>query len=247
MTERDRTEPREIELTTLREGFAALACEPDAVEAAGDCPEPETIYTAVHGELSSGELRDVVAHTASCPRCAEEWRLAMAFSEEIGEDEEPLARPAAPTRPTLRLLPMAAALVVALLAAGVWLTVGPDREQTPEQTAPVYRDSPGAASSQIVSLVPEGGALDRDAPVLRWRLGEESAPEGTTYDLLVSTEDLRTVAEVTDLESPSYTLPAEALEGLPPGTGLQWTVDAHLPDGTRVGSPLFVTSVPSIE
>lgn len=245
MSDADRTEAREIGLGTLREGFAALACDPDSVEAAGDCPEPETIYAAVHGELPPGELRDVVDHTASCPRCAEEWRLAMAFSEEAAEeievDDGARRRPAAPSRPALRLVPIAAALVVALLAAAVWLTVG----QSPDQTAPVYRDAAGDAG--VVSLVPEGEPLDRENPVLRWRLGETGAPEGTTYDLLVSTDDLRTVAEMTGLESPSYTLPAEALEGLPPGTGLQWTVEAHLPDGTRVGSQLFVTSVPSIE
>lgn len=229
----------EIDLPTLREGFAALACEPEAeAPAEGDHPEPDTIYAAVQGELSPGALRDVVEHMAACPRCAEEWRLAMAFAEEAEEAEvgESPRRAAAPSRPALRLVPIAAALVVAVLAAGVWLTVG----QSPEQTAPVYREAPSAGD--IVSLLPEGEPLDRSNPVLRWRLGEEGAPEGTTYDVVVSAGDYTNAAE--DLQSPSYTLPREALEELPPGTELQWTVDAHLPDGQRSRSALFVTRLP---
>jgi hypothetical protein len=235
----DYTEAGELELETLRDAFAALACEPEPATV-GDHPGPDTIYDGAHGELSSGALRDVVEHIATCPRCAEEWRLAMAFTEEAEEAEaQTWRRSAAPSRPALRLVPIAATLVVALLAAGVWFTVG----QSPEPTASVFRDA--SAGYTLVPVAPESEPLDRSDPVLRWRLDGGEAPEGTTYDLLVMSADGRdTVAEADGLESPSYTLPAEALEGLAPGTELQWTVDARLPDGQPVRSGLFVTRIP---
>jgi hypothetical protein len=238
MSGEDTTAPGELDLATLRDGFAALACEPEAeTGTTGDHPEPDTIYAAVHGELSPGALRDVVEHIAACPRCAEEWRLAMAFAEEAEEAEgaESPRRAAAPPRPALRLVPIAAALVVAVLAAGVWLTVG----QSPEQTAPVYREAPSAGD--IVSLLPEGVPLDREEPVLRWRLGEEGAPEGTTYDVLVGTRStLEPVAEGYDLTEAELRIPAQALASLGTDEELAWRVEATLPDGSVVSSG-FVT------
>lgn len=228
----------ELDLASLRDGFAALACEPEPATL-GDCPEPDTIYDAVHGELSPGALRGVVEHMAACPRCAEEWRLAMAFNEEAEEAEaQTWRRPAASSRPALRLVPMAATLVIALLAAGVWFTVG----QSPEQTAPITRDA--SAGYTVVPVAPESEPLDRSDPVLRWRFDGREAPEGTTYDLLVMFGDsYEDAIEVDGLESASYTLPPEALEGLPPGAEIEWRVTATTPDGGGGDSVTFLTPI----
>lgn len=237
MSGAERNASGEIDLESLRAGFAARPHESSST--AGPCPEPATVYDAVRGRLAPRELREVVEHVAACPRCAEEWRLAMAFEEEssAGGEASPQAHPgAARPRPPLRLVSVAASMVIALLAAGVWYTVG---DRAPEE-APVFRD---AGPGEIVPLSADGAALDRQAPVLRWRLGEEGAPEGTTYDVLVSTEEGEVVAEAEDLESPRYPLRPESLEALPAGTRLEWLVEAHLPDGSRVSSRLFSSTL----
>jgi hypothetical protein len=234
----DDTASAELDLASLRDGFAALACEPEPATL-GDCPGPDAIYDAVHGELSSGALRDVVEHIATCPRCAEEWRLAMAFTEEAEEAEaQTWRRSVGRSWPALRLVPIAATLVVALLAAGVWFTVG----QSPEQAAPVNRDA--GAGYTLVPVAPESEPLDRSDPVLRWRFDGREAPECTTYDLLVMFGDsYEDAIEVDDLESASYTLPPEVLEDLPPGTVLQWRVKATTPDGVGGDSVILLTPI----
>src|SRR5690349_6858129 len=68
------------ELARLRTAFAApagkAAPEPEA------CPPSDTFWLAVRGELRPGELRGILDHIATCPACAEDWRIAMAFEEE---------------------------------------------------------------------------------------------------------------------------------------------------------------------
>lgn len=234
MSGAERNAPGEIDLESLRAGFAARSLESPS-EPAGPCPEPGTVYDAVRGRLAPRELREVVEHVAACPRCAVEWRLAMAFEEEAaaGGEVAPEAHPgAARQRPPLRLVSVAASLVIALLAAGVWYTIG---DGVPEQT-PVFRD---AGPGEIVPLTADGAPLDREDPVLRWRLGEDGAPAGTTYDVLVSTEDGEPVAQADDLIEPRYALSAETVEALPPGTVLQWTVTATTPSGRSVESIAF--------
>ncbi len=237
MNERANDTGREIDLGTLREGFAALGDEPPAT-AAGPCPEPATLYAAVRGELPPGDVRAAVEHVAACPQCAEDWRLAMAFEDEAREAEAaPAAFPAvasAPTGGSLRLLRMAAGVVIALLAVGVWFTVGQD-----EVGEPVYRDAPERAVESALA----GDVLDRSEPVLRWRVvGGDGAPEGTTYSVRV-TEGLTPVAEAHDLEEPSYRLPAEALADLAEGATLSWKVEASFPDGGTAASRTFRTSL----
>lgn len=211
---------------TLRRAFESLAGTAPAA-APDTCPEPGLIYEAVSGKLPPGELRDVVEHVATCPECAEAWRLAAAFEEEAGA-----AIPAPAARPFPRLVAVAATVFVALLAVGVWWT----SSRAPE--APVFR---AAGEGEIVSLLPEGRALDRSEPVLRWEVAPPGAPEGMTYDVVVTTADLDAVAEASELVEPRYELPAEALANLPAGTELLWRVEGTTPEGRRITSPTFVT------
>lgn len=215
--------------STLREAFQARTGGPPPGTA---CPEPGRIYDAARGALPPHEIREVVEHLALCPDCAEAWRLAAAFEDEAGAGEEPVSvRARSPWY--LRPVAAAATLVLAALAAGLWWTV-----VTVPDEPPVYR---AAGEAEIVSLLSEGEPLRRNEAVLRWRLGQDGAPEGTTYDLVVSGEDLQPLAEADELGEPSYQVPTEALESLPPGAQILWRVEAHLPDGRSARSPTFTT------
>ncbi len=216
----------------LRRGFAADRHAPRPEE----CPPPEQIGRAARGELAPREVRDVVEHLAACGECAEAWRLARAFEEEAAGEEggtEP-ATPPASRWPARAFAPWAAAAaaVLALVATGLWWS---ERPAGPTQ-APVYRQG---AEVTIHSQVPEDKPLPRDHAELAW----SGAPEGSTYDLSLSTEDLRTLDQAEDLEEPRYTVPAKAFDGLASGAKVLWRVEAHLPDGRTVASPTFVTAI----
>jgi hypothetical protein len=216
---------------TLREAFQARTGGPPPGTA---CPEPGRLYDAARGALPPQETRELVEHLALCPECAEAWRLAAAFEEEGRSGAAPA--PAASRSPWyLRPLAVAAAFAAAVLAVGLWWSV-----VTVPEEAPVYR---AGRELEIRSMLPEGEPLARDAAVLLWRLGDDGAPEGTTYDLLVSGEDFQPLAEADELEEPSYRLPPEALEGLQSGAEILWRVEAHLPDGRTARSPTFTTRI----
>src|SRR4051812_2166144 len=73
------------ELAKLRAAFTAPADDSPAPE---DCPSPETIWSAVRGELPPQALREAVDHTARCAACAEDWRLAVEVNRQAEEQEE---------------------------------------------------------------------------------------------------------------------------------------------------------------
>ena len=75
--------------------------------------------------------------------------------------------------------------------------------------------------------------------LLRWTAG----PEGTTYDLHVTDEDLEVLATARRIGEAEYLVDPEALAGLPPGEKVLWRVVAYLPDGGQVASRTFVTPV----
>lgn len=223
------------EIARLRQTFAAGCGRPVPEE----CPEPGRLWDGAAGELPADELRAVVDHLAGCPDCSEEWRLALAVREESEEQVLRPERAAAPAagwgalpRTARRWAAAAAVAVIGLGLAGVWWS----QQQVPDGPA-VYRD---AEEATIESLLPEGERLSREDPVLRWSAG----PEGSTYSVLVSTEDMAgSVAEATGLSEPEYRLPDEALEALPSGATIFWQVEATTPEGGRVASVTFVTTV----
>lgn len=215
----------EGELARLRRAFASLS-QPAPAPAA--CPAPEKIWEAVRGELPPAELRQIVEHMAACPACAEDWRLAIALQKpETASNVIPAAERFSVGR-RLRNWGLAAAAVLALVVVGVqWI-------QPPDQAG--YRGD----ELTIQSLVEEGQALPRNQFLLRWSALETP---GATYDVEVSTEDLRVIASENDLREPQLLVPAHALSGLPPGTRLLWRVNAELPEGGDVTSKTFVTTV----
>jgi Putative zinc-finger len=212
-------------LERLRAAFAAQALAAPDPES---CPSPETIWAAVRGELPPRELREVLEHTAVCETCAEDWRLAAEL-----ERQSAAAAAAVPGRVIHgRFGAWRPLMAVAALAAGLLIAVGLYRTGAFGPSQPTYRE---AESESIRSLLAKDQALPRQGAVLRW----SPVPGAESYDVRISTEDLRLVFTAQGLKSASYSIPESALASLPPGTKLLWQVDAVLPDGTRRSSPTF--------
>jgi hypothetical protein len=215
------------ELERLRAAFAATA-----IPNLESCPASETFWAAVRGELPPGELRHMVDHTAKCPPCAADWRLAAELVR-----QPVLAAERAPGK----LLPGRFGawrpwLAAAALAAGLLVAVGLYRTGGLGPGQPTYRE---AESTAIRSLLATDQALPRQGAVLRW----SPVPGAESYDVRLSTEDLRLVLTAQSLKRTSYSIPESALRSLPAGSKLLWQVDAVFADGTRSSSPTFITSL----
>jgi hypothetical protein len=218
------------ELEGLRAAFTAPAMD---VPASEDCPSPETLWSAQRGELPPQALREVVDHTARCAACAEDWRLAVEVNRQAAAQEERAPGDLPANVVVGRFGRWRSVAAAAALAAGLLVGVGIYRETfVPGQST--YREP---QQSQIRSLVALGRALPRQAAVLRWTPLAGAA----SYDVSVSTEDLKPVASAHGQTTTEYRLPQEALAALPPGARLLWLVEAVFPDGHRVTSPTFTT------
>lgn len=216
------------ELDWLRAAFAAPA-------EAGPEPhlEPDTIWSAVRGELPPQQMREVLEHTAMCASCAEDWRLAAEFERQAAAET---AKPAANVvyGRFRQWRPIAAA---AAMAAGILIVVGIQTANRPDPgQEPGYRNE---QRTELRSLLPEGQALPRQAAVLRW----SPVPGASLYNVQVTTEDLQVIASQESLTGTQYRLPAQLLESLPAGTPLLWQVEAVFPDGTRQTSQTFFTTI----
>jgi hypothetical protein len=216
------------QLTRLRAAFAT----PDPAADLRSCPPAETLWSAVRGELGPQELRELLDHIATCSACAEDWRLAVEVNRQQEAGSAAVPGKVLPGR-FGRWRPLAAS---AALAAGLLLAVGVWRTEVAPQ-APTYRE---ASHASIHSLLPAGQALPRQDAVLRW----SPVAGAASYDVRVTTEDLfTTLAEAKGTTARELRVPADALASLPPGARLLWQVDAVRPDGTRVTSPTFTTSI----
>lgn len=213
---------------SLREAFSSLSRYARPRE---DCPAPDRLWSAVRGELPPSETRRLVNHTASCPACAEAWRLAREVVRESPGEASEVERPS-PAASGRRW--RYASLAAAAAAAAVLAVVGVLWVQSPGGPPDsVYRQ---AEEGAIRSLVPDEEALPRDRVLLRW-----SGPEEARYDLRVSTEALDVLVTAEGLEEPEYLVRAAELEELPPSARLLWQVEATLPDGGRLASKTFVS------
>ena len=212
-----------------------------------DCPDPEAIWEALRGGLDEREAGRIVRHTASCPACAEAWRLAreMGAMEARPAEEPAVVRVRFDRRdrsaPRL-LMPLALAAGLALLlgigAAVLFMGQEPDEPGAgPGESTGVVMRTTGTESIQ--SKISEDVPLPKDAFRLAWSPG----PEGTRYTVRITTTGLETVHLAEGLSSNEHTVPAEAIEGLAPGTRLLWQVQAFYPDGRRVTSPTFFVPI----
>jgi hypothetical protein len=214
------------ELDWLRTAFAAPA-------EAGPEPhlEPDTIWSAVRGELPPQQMREALEHTAMCASCAEDWRLAAEFERQAAVET---AKPA-PNVVYGRFRQWRPIAAAAAMAAGILIVVGIQMSDRPDGGPdPGYRNE---QRTEVRSLLPEGQALPRQAAVLRW----SPVPGASLYNVQATTEDLQVVASQESLTGTEYRLPAEALSKLPAGSQLLWQVEAVFPDGTRQASETFFT------
>jgi hypothetical protein len=211
----------------LRAAWRAREAGPGPI---GGCPAASDLWSAVRGELPPEARRAVVDHTSSCAACAEAWRLAVALNPDPIPLATPRPRSVVAFLPRSRALaPLAAAAVLAVaLAGGYWLLHGPRPGPAPE-----FR---GAEVPAIRSLLDDGETLPRGSFRLRW----SSGPDGSRYDVHVTTESLQVVASFRQLVEPAVVVPESALVSLPAGTRVLWRVQAVLPDGERVASPTYV-------
>ena len=187
-----------------------------------DCPEPATIWAAVHGELPPKELREVVDHTATCGACAEDWRLAVEADREdvadLDDADDPVEANEATAADRLILFPRRWARFAPLVAAAaaiVLLVVGLPFVQQRSDTK---------RGNQLESLVENGTELPREDCLLRW-----SGPPDATYQIEVRTPSGQSLDSARGIRVQRYTVPKAKLTGIPPKTKLTWEVTATLP------------------
>jgi hypothetical protein len=215
---------REAADESLRQAYRALGD-----TSPGTCSDHdlERIWRAVAGELPAAERRELVDRMATDPACAEAWRVADELWR--ASQVEGATGAAHHVRPWTRSWLATAAVLMLGVTIGLvsWL----NRPHGDE-----FRDPGGYV---IESLVPSETPLSRDAFRLRW----SPAPQGSHYQVRVTTEDLRVLATAEDLIVPELVVERDRLAGLPPGTRVLWQVDVALPSGERVSSHTFVARV----
>jgi hypothetical protein len=207
----------------LRNAFQALG-----ETSGGRCSEEdlERIWRAVAGELPAAERRELVDRLATDPACAEAWRVAdELWRASEGEGTATAVQPGRSWTPS-----WLAAAAVLLLGVSIGLVSWLNRLPGDE-----FRDPGGY---EIVSLVPSE-TLPRETFRLRWTPG----PQGSRYQVRVTTEDLRVLATAEDLTMPELVVERDQLASLPRGARVLWQVDVALPSGERVSSPTFAARV----
>lgn len=199
------------ELARLRAAFAAPAVSGTGGTGAPEpesCPPSDRIWLAVRGELPPDELREIVDHVATCPACAEDWRIAMVFEEESRAAPIPVREKTAPLRHRAWMA-LAASILVAVVGFQIFKP-----EDKPEKEPPSFRGD----AEIILSLVE--GPLSRDAFVLRWT----PLPDAESYDLQVSTTGYDPLFQADGLTSTHCRVPAEKLARMRSGDTVLWAV-----------------------
>lgn len=209
----------------LREPFQALSALP------GPAPSDdvrERIWLAVSGELPPAERRALVDRMATDPACAEAWRVA----HEIWRAFQPAANVARPIRATWRTSSWLAAAAVILLVTNVGIVSLLNNRPPADE----FRAAPGYT---VTSLIAADTSLPRGKFLLQWA----PAPEGSRYQLRVTSGDLRVLVSAPDLMTPEFVVLPAQLSALPDGAAVFWQIDVALPTGERITSPTFVVRV----
>jgi hypothetical protein len=208
----------------LREAFRGLAA-----TSSSRCSDEDLdrVWRAVSGELPAEERREIVERVAADPACAEAWRVAREL-QEIQSEGLPAVVTVQP-RSWSRTWVGLAAVLVAGVAIGIY--------QIPRAPAP---DSFRTQSRYLVeSPIPTDAPLPRDAFVLRWTPG----PDGSRYQVRVTTDDLRVLTAASDVTAAEFRVPVDLLSSLAPGSRVFWQVVASLPGGESVSSQTFVVRI----
>jgi len=174
-----------------------------------DCPPAERIWEAARNEATPAELRQLLAHVATCTVCTEAWRLAMELKETETVRPQDTGRPQENVRG--HHAQWLAAASIAVVLGGLVLRGGmspPSVDRSVERVE--------------LELVTDGGGRSRDRCLLRW-----TAFEGGIYDVIVSTQDLDPISEASGLEEPEYLVPEDDLAKAPEGEALSVHVEAY--------------------
>lgn len=210
----------------LRESIAGMA---EIVGSDDDCPEADHLVLSGRGELNPSDDEAIVLHIADCTACAAAWRIAR----DVGPARVPAVHPAARKTTLQRTwvrVAAAAAMLLVVSSAG-WYLMAPDRENPT-----VYREQ---EDELLRSLLVEDEALPRDRFLLRWSAG----PEGTAYDVLVTSERMEPLSRGLGLDRPEFQVSEGELGALEPGSRVLWQVTALLPDGRRIESHTFFVRI----
>ena len=197
----------------------------------GTCSEEdlERIWRAVAGELPASERRELVDRMVTDPACAEAWRVA----DELWRASQGEVTTGAADRHLRSWTPSwLAAAALLILGVSVGLVSWLNRPQLEDE----FRNPGGYV---VRSLVPSETLLSREAFRLQWT----PAPQGSRYQVRVTTEDLRVLATVEDLTVAELVVERERLTDLSPGARVLWQVDVSVPSGERVSSETFVARV----
>ena len=152
---------------------------------ADTCVGSEQVWSAVAGELSRAETREVLEHSVACGACSR----ALSIAREFHAGDPPARRRSMP--PVLIwALPLAA-----LLAGVAWLGLTGEGPQRALQPSSVRAVGDGPLRSEL----PEA-PLSRDACLLDWT----DAGVGARYSLVVTRDDLEPLASVAGLEESRY-------------------------------------------
>lgn len=139
-------------LDPLRDAFRSLA---DGASASDNCPPASRFWDAQRGEVSSVDARELMGHVASCPSCAQAWRLAR----ELDDTEE--TETAAPERSwSAGSIAAMAAMVVLALAAG-YLFRGVSERRGPANTSATTEGNTQAAEAKLREAETRIAALER--------------------------------------------------------------------------------------
>jgi len=196
------------------------------------CPAVEAIWEAAAGEASPTRVEGIVDHTIACGACAEAWRVARAIVAERRADGEHVGATSESAIGWSRRWATLAAAAIIVVAAGVAYQQGWFVRDEPA----VFRS--GSDSTGVRSLV-DDSPLPRGRFVLSWTPG----PEGSRYNVTVTTEDLVPIASASALEVTEFIVPEAALALLPSGATIVWQVETVAADGRRVQSAAFLTRV----
>ena len=240
MTSPSDAPPVDLDLGQVLGGGAE---EDDAV----DVPTQAAIWAAVSGELSDDDLRELLARARAEPGVAEAWRVARSVhAEVVSESLSPQVNEnvaaeviVGPSSWWRRHGPTGLGLAaVGALAAAALLWVAPPA--APSDGGPTAGGPMRAETSLIQNQAEPGAVLDPDGAVLAWSASEP----GGRYSVTVMTDNLAPIARVGGLTEPRWTVPADVLASLPPGTVVLWRVEVQLPDGRRHRSPTFEGVLP---
>ncbi|MGH9158410.1 MAG: hypothetical protein ACRD2X_00270, partial [Vicinamibacteraceae bacterium] len=187
----------------LREAFQALG-----ETARAECSEQELerIWQAVSGELPAVERRELVDRLSTDAATAEAWRGAWALSQSPREGAPASDAPRARFW-TSSWLAAAAVLVISLGGLLFQLNRRPADDTFREPDRQV-----------VGSLVPTGATLPRDAFRLRWT----PAPEGSRYQVTVTTEDLQVLTTAPEVTVAEFLVHEDLLSSVGSGERLLW-------------------------